>query len=237
VLVGDPAEIGRLRKPAADQLNQFLNQSGFQALTSVVVSNDIDSGLTTLIEGHPLGPLRPNTVLMGWSSDPERAVSFLHHLNAVRQLGMSLILLDDRGSAPDSLARRIDVWWRGQENGYLMMLVGYLLTLNWEWSRAGVRLLRLIEDEAGRDPSKEALHELVTKARMNAQVEVLVSKDPLPQVLKRHSGDASVVILGFGVPMESEGEAFRFQMRFERMLSGLPPTLLVSSSGEVDALV
>jgi len=236
VLVGDPAEIGRLRKPAADQLNQFLNQTGFQALTNVVVSENIDAGLTTLIEGHPLSPLRPNTVLMGWSVDPERAVSFLHHLNAVKRLGMSLILLDDRGAAPDSLTRRIDVWWRGQENGYLMMLIAHLLTLNWEWSRARVRLLRLIEDEAGREPSKEALQELVDKARIDATVEVLVSKDPFSQVLKRHSGDASVVLLGFKVPQESEGEAFRFQMYFEGMLSELPATLLVSSSGEPDVL-
>jgi amino acid transporter len=236
VLVGDPAEIGRLRKPAAEQLNQFLSQSGFQALTSVVVSENIDAGLTTLIEGHPLSPLRPNTVLMGWSADPERAVSFLHHLNAVKRLGMSLILLDDRGAVPDSLRRRIDVWWRGQENGYLMMLVAHLLTLNWEWSRAEVRLLRLIEDEAGREPSREALQELVNKARIDAQVEVLVSKDPFPQILKRHSGDASVVLLGFKVAEENEGEAFRFQMYFERMLSELPSTLLVSSSGEADVL-
>jgi len=173
---------------------------------------------------------------MGWSVDPERAVSFLHHLNAVKRLGMSLILLDDRGATPDSLTRRIDVWWRGQENGYLMMLIAHLLTLNWEWSRASVRLLRLIEDEAGREPSREALQELVNKARIDAQVEVLVSEDPFPQLLKRHSGDASVVILGFKVPQESEGEAFRFQMYFERMLSGLPATLLISSSGEADVL-
>jgi amino acid transporter len=236
VLVGDPADIGRLRKPAADQLNQFLDQGGFQALTSVVVTENIDAGLTTLIEGHPLSPLRPNTVLMGWSSDPERAISFLHHLNTAKRLGMSLILLDDRGSSPATLTRRIDVWWRGQENGYLMLLTAHLLTLNWEWSRARVRLLRLIEDEAGREPSKGALQELVNKARMDVEVEVLVSKDPLPQVLKRHSGDASVVILGFEVPKESEGEAFRFQMHFERMLSGLPAILLVSSSGEADVL-
>ncbi len=71
---------------------------------------------------------------------------------------------------------------------------------------------------------------------MDAQVDVVVSEDPLPQVLERHSGDASVVILGFKVPEDREGEAFRFQMHFERMLSGLPVTLLVSSSGEADVL-
>ncbi len=237
VLVGDPDEIGRLRKPAAEQLNRFLADTGFQALNSVVVSENLDAGLTVLLEGHPLGPLRPNTVLMGWSSDPERSSSFVHHLNTVRSLGMSIILLHDQGLAQDSLQRRIDVWWRGQENGYLMLLIAHLLTLNWEWSRATIRLLRLMDEEAGREPSREALRELVNRARINAEVQIIVSEDPLPQVLERHSGDASLVILGFKVPAERDEDAYRFQMHFERMLAGLPTTMLVSSSGEADVLL
>jgi hypothetical protein len=237
VLVGDPEEIGRLRKPAADQLKLFLNDTGFQALTSVVVSEDLDAGLTVLLEGHPHGPLRPNTVVMGWSSDPERALSFVHHLNKVQHLGMSLVLIHDKGLSQDSFRRRIDVWWRGQENGYLMMMITYLLTLNWEWSRARVRLLRNIENEAGREPSREALQELLNRARVDAEVQIVVSKDPFPRILERHSADASLVILGFKIPEEKEEDAYQFQMHFEGMLSGLPTTLLVSSSGEADVLV
>jgi amino acid transporter len=236
VLVGDPEEIGHLRKPAADQLKHFLDDTGFQALTSVVVSENLDAGLAILLEGHPLGPLSPNTVVMGWSSDPERSSSFVHHLNTVRRLGMSLVLIHDKGLSQDSLNRRIDIWWRGQENGYLMILIAHLLTLNWEWSRARIRLLRLLRDEAGRQPSKEALQELVDAARVDAQAEIIVSEDPLPEVLERHSADASLVIVGFKVPEEREEDAYRFQMHFERILSGLPTTLLVSSSGEADVL-
>jgi amino acid transporter len=235
VLVGNPDEIGRLRKPATDQLVQFLDEDGFKALTSVVVSENLDAGLTVLLEGHPLGPLRPNTVLIGWSSDPDRASSFVHHLNTVRRLGMSVILLHDKGLPKKSFNRRIDVWWRGQENGSLMVLIAHLLTLNWGWSRAKVRLLRLIQDEAGRQPSKEALQELANRARVEAQVDIVVSEDPLPKVLERHSADASIVLLGFKVPEERDEEAYRFQMHFERMLSALPTALLVSSSGEADA--
>ena len=69
---------------------------------------------------------------------------------------------------------------------------------------------------------------------MDAEVTVLVSTDPLPEVLERHSKDASVVLLGFKVP--EEGEAEGFQGYFEEILSGLPTTLLVCSAGEVDLL-
>ena len=63
VLVGDANEIGRLRKPATDQLERFLTNTGFQTLTGVVVSENLDMGLTVRLEGHPLGPLSPNQVL------------------------------------------------------------------------------------------------------------------------------------------------------------------------------
>jgi amino acid transporter len=233
VLVGDLVEIGHLRETAVAQLERFLQENDFDALSTVVVSRTLDEGLTALLQGHAIGPLRPNIVLMGWSSDRERSSSFVHHLNSARMLGMSLILLMDSG-LPKGPKRRIDVWWRGRENGSLMVLMAHLLTLNWEWSGAKIRLLRLIQEETGRWPATQALRELVDAARVTAEVEVLVSEAPFPEVLHRHSADASVVLLGFNVPEESN--ALVFQNYFEEALSGLPTALLVCSSGEADLL-
>jgi len=237
VLVGDPDEISHLQKPAADQLRRFLEENGFQALTSVVVYENLDAGMTALLLGHPFSPLRPNTVMMGWSSDAGRASLFVQHLRTARRLGMSLVLVNDKGLPRGRFDRRIDVWWRGEENGSLMILIAHLLTLNWKWPRARVRVVRLIQDEAGRQPAKKALEDLVDHARLDAEVDLIVSEDPFPKVLERHSADASVVILGFKIPGEREMEAFKFQMYFEGMISPLPTTLLVSSSGEADVFV
>lgn len=234
VLVGDVKEIAHLRKPAIDQLRKFLKENEFDALPSVVITKSLDEGLTTLIQGHPISPLQPNVVLMGWSSDPERSTSFVRHMNTARMLGMSLILLKDSGLPKVRRNRRIDIWWRGRENGSLMVLFAHLLTLNWEWSDAEIRLIRLIQDEAGRQPAGDALRELIEAARVHATVDVLVSEAPFNEVLNRHSRDASVVFLGFIVP--GEDGADQFQRYFEEMLCELPTTLLVCSSGEVDLL-
>ena len=234
VLVGDLAEIGGFRQTAIAQLEGFVRDNEFNALSEVVVSRDLDEGFTALFQGHLIGPLRPNLVLMGWSSDPERAEAFERCLNSVRLLGMSLILLKDDGLPKRDRQKRIDVWWRGLENGALMIMLAHLLTLNWEWSRAKIRLLRLVSDEAGRQPSTEALRGLLDAARVDAEVQVLVSTDPFPGVLERHSKDATVVLLGFTVP--KEGDAAAFQRDFGAFLAKLPTTLLVCSSGEVDLL-
>jgi amino acid transporter len=235
VLVGDLNQIINLRDTAVDQLKKFLREKDFKALSSVVVTKGLDEGLTALIQGHPVSPLSPNIIMIGWPTDPERTESFVHHLNAGRLLGMSLVVVQDKGLPKGKGPRRIDVWWRGRENGSLMVLIAHLLTLNWDWSEATIRLLRLIDEEAGREPATAALQELVEQARVRAEVQVLVSDAPFPEILHRHSLDASVVLLGFNVPEEES--ALAFQSYFQDMISDLPTTLLVASSGEADLFV
>jgi Solute carrier family 12 len=235
VLVGDLRQIAKLRETAVNQLKEFLAENHFEALSSVVITSSLDEGLTALIQGQSIGPLRPNIVMMGWPADPDWIDSFVHHLNAVRLLEMSLVVVRDKGLPDEGDSRRIDVWWRGRQNGSLMVLLAHLLTLNWGWNEAEIRLLRLIDDEAGRAPSTEALQDLLLMARVKADVQVLVSSSPFSEVLQRHSADASVVMLGFNVP--EEGSAREFQDYFEKMMGNLPTTLLVSSSGEADLFV
>jgi len=235
VLAGDLNQIRKRRETAMAQLRVFLAENSMKAFPCVVATQNLDEGLTALIQGHPIGPVSPNIVMMGWSSDPERSTSFVHHLNTGRLLGMSLIVVKDKGYPKEKGERRIDIWWRGYENGSLMVLLAHLITLNWDWTNSNIRLLRLINDEAGRVPSTAALQELVEKSRVNASVQVIVSKVPVPEIIQLHSSDATVVFLGFNVPEETDARSF--QIRFENIMEKLPTTLLVCSSGEADLLV
>ena len=169
VIIGELDELAKLRKVAVDQLDGFSDEKQFEALSTVVVCQNIDEGLAVLLQGNPVGPLKPNIVMMEWPADMDNATSFVNHLNSPKLLGMSLILLKDEGLPKSRVNRRIDVWWRGRENGSLMVLLAHLMTLNWEWSNAKIRMLRLIQDEAGREPATQALHELVNAARVDAE--------------------------------------------------------------------
>ncbi len=234
VLTGDNLELTAHRKAAKEQLNRFVLDNDFEALSTVVVSRNLDEGLSAIIQGHAIGPLQPNVVCMGWASDEHRALPFVRHLISVQSLGMSLILLKDHGLPHTPHPRRIDIWWRGKENGSLMVIVSHLLTLNYEWRDAKIRLLRMIGHEEGREPATQALKEMIDKARIDADPQVIVSESPFTNVLHRHSSDASVVFLGF-ILSEEEG-AVEFQSRYEKMLSNMPTALLFCSSGEADLM-
>ena len=234
VLTGDNLELTAHRKAAKEQLNRFVLDNDFEALSTVVVSRNLDEGLSAIIQGHAIGPLQPNVVCMGWASDEQRALPFVRHLISVQSLGMSLILLKDHGLPHTPYPRRIDIWWRGKENGSLMVIVSHLLTLNYEWRDAKIRLLRMIGHEEGREPATQALKEMIDKARIDADPQIIVTESPFTDVLHRHSSDASVVFLGFILPEEEE--AVEFQSRYEEMLSNMPTALLFCSSGEADLM-
>jgi len=232
ILVGDLTNIPHLRGVAVEQLSGFLRENDFDALPAVVVSRNLDEGVRALIQGQALGALQPNTVMMGWSSDASRADAFVTHLKSILLLDRSIILVKDRGLPEVERNKRIDIWWRGKQNGSLMVLLGHLLTLNWEWAGAEIRLIRLIRNEAGREPAAAALNALVDAARVRATVCILASEAPFRDVLHSNSRDASLVMLGIQMPEASD--AARFQAETEQVLAELPTTLLICSSGEAD---
>jgi hypothetical protein len=204
------------------------------AFPEVVVAPDFNQGVIVLLQGHSIGPIKPNIMLLGWPGDPERLRSFSHLLRSAQALGMSIVCVLDRELPWMRPSRRIDVWWRGMQNGSLMLILAYLLTLNGEWTRACIRILRVVEKEAGRQSATQALEELCKAARISAEVEVVVSEQSFTEVLREYSHDAAVVFLGFQVPVESDMHSF--PQRYAGLTEGLPTTLLIYSSGEADVM-
>ena len=178
------------------------------------------------------GPLEPNTVIFGWSSDPTRAQSFTRHLRVARAMGMNLVVINDKGLPQNQGKGFIDIWWRGKKNGSLMVMLAHLLTLNRQWADTTIRLFRIIQDPAGVQPAKQALEALLRRARVKGESRVIVSTEPFDKVLKSVSTNASVVFIGFNVP--EQNQAAEFQDRHTRTISPLPTIIMVSSIGDCD---
>ncbi|MBD3240877.1 MAG: hypothetical protein GF331_09850, partial [Chitinivibrionales bacterium] len=149
-------------------------------------------------------------------------------------LGMSLLVIHDAGppTLPAKRRKVVDVWWRGRDNGSLMLILAYLLTLNQEWTGASIRVLRAVADEAGRAEAERDLTGLIESARIEVEAHVIVSRKPLHETLYEYSHRSTAVFLGFRIPEVENAE--RFQQAFSSLLEGLPTTLLVHSTGEAD---
>ncbi|HUV64388.1 MAG TPA: amino acid permease [Sedimentisphaerales bacterium] len=214
-------------------METFLQDNALAVFPEVVFAEDVDEGIRTLAQAHSIGPLKPNTVLFGWPRSEQRADVMIRHVWSIAGLGKSVVIVVDKGlPSEDGHQRRIDIWWRGQENGSLMATLGHLLAQNWEWRDSRIRILRVIKDAAGRESSRQAVRKLVEAARIRAEPRVIVSAEPFSEVFRSHSAKADVVFLGLQ-PAEDESGGHLYR-RVSELLTDMPTTILVHSSGEAD---
>ncbi|MBR6476929.1 MAG: hypothetical protein IKS85_00640, partial [Lachnospiraceae bacterium] len=120
------------------------------------------------LQSHSLGPLAPNIVLSGWPVNEDRIEAFFRHLNTIRLLRMNILVLinperasDEPGDGP------IDIWWRGRQNGSLMLILAHLLTCSRPWHKTKIRLLRLADPETRPEAERE-LAQLAADSRIEA---------------------------------------------------------------------
>jgi len=233
VLVGPFSEYGPRRQTAIKQLTDYCREKNIQAFPVVMIADTLEQGTSALLQATCVGPIRPNMVIFGWLGDRSRLETYCNRLQIAAGMGISLVLIDDKALPPaPRVHKRIDLWWRGRKNGSLMVLLAHLLRTNWEWANTEIRILRLVSQEAGRQPAVQALQKLIAEARVEARAEVIVSQRPYLQVLHDHSQDATCVFLGFELP--TDAERAQWHDWYTQLTAPLPTTILVCSQGAED---
>jgi|FLOH01.1.fsa_nt_gi amino acid transporter len=214
-------------------LRNFIQEEQLDAFAAVTMAPTLRDGITSLVACHGLGAMRPNLILTGWSEDPERRAAFWDTVRTVDTLGRDIVVLcesevdleDDKWHVPSG---PIDVWWRGQANGPLMLLLAHLLQADAAWRDKPLRLMRIVPNEEAVEETRQHLQQLALVARVNAEVRIIVAADPM-SAIRRMSVASAVVFLGMEPPEAGEEDAY-FQ-RIENLTDGMGTVLLVSSSG------
>lgn len=214
-------------------LNAFIQEQKLEAFPAVVAAPTISAGMESLVQTHGLGALRPNTVLLGWPNNAEKIVPFSTTLRSIHALERSVIAMRFSEPALELDPRTvplgtIDVWWRGNQNGELMLLLAHLLAQNQRWRSRPIRLLRMIENEAGRDEVLNHLEGLIDNARIVATPHVVVSEDAVAAI-QATSRSAAIVFMGMAIPEEGEGE--EFHKRMTDLAGELARVVFVKSAG------
>ena len=201
VIEGELIELMDRRAAQRTILRRFIREQNLSAFPAVVVSPSVADGVTALVQAHGMGGLEPNTVLLGWPdvSKAEDAGDGPHEASAaaaeaaatrrrfarlthtVARLNRSVVLVrsrerDEKVFVPP--VGTLDVWWRGRDNGPLMLMMAHLLTKNPEWRRHKIRLLRCVPNEAASTEVQKHLLELANTARIHVEAQTFVTDDP-----------------------------------------------------------
>ena len=214
-------------------LENFIQEQKLEGFPAVVVAPTIAAGMESLVQTHGLGALRPNTVLVGWPSRSEKAAKFAQNLRSITSLDRSIISMRFSQSALEADSRSvplgtIDVWWRGNQNGELMLLLAHLLAQNPQWRTRPIRLMRTIENEAGREEVLKHLESLIETSRIRATPHVVVTENARDGI-QSSSRSAAIVFMGMAEPDENKAE--EFYDRMTDLAGDLRRVVFVKSAG------
>ena len=242
VLVGDFKSLVDERERQLVELERFVQTGEQRFFYEVPISDSFAHGIRSLLLIHGIGHLRPNTLLVYWQNELE--TEYLRVLRDAQLLHYNVVLLHPQGSTSPFATeeavitapreRRIDIWWRGRDNGSLALLMAHLIRETRDWRGCEIRLLRIVQavDEMGE--SEREMIELVESSRIEARVTIVHSKKAPFDVIAEESGQSHLVFMGVG----GISDADRMDLaRYNEALERLPTTVLVSAAQSLDVEV
>ncbi|MFV1987476.1 MAG: Na-K-Cl cotransporter [Gemmatimonadota bacterium] len=213
-------------------MRDYLGRRGVQSLVRVIPARNPFSGAERLVETYGLGPLTPNTVLIGDTSDDSHHRRFAKMIQFFHGARRNVIIVHDPDERGFGRRRRIDVWWGGlRGNGGLMTILAYLLQSSLNWRGVEVRLKMAVATEEAARGAFENVEQLVDQMRTGATPEVVVIGDrTFDAVLRDSSSDADLVLLGMAEPDENFVD---YLAGLRQRTAGLPSTLYVLGAEEI----
>ncbi len=205
-----------------------------------VMNNNYSEAILSVVQSSLPGGLHVNTALFPIDSR-------LNYIEIIERMVRAEInvLLYKHGSVVtgEKGDERIDVWWKGEENGNLMALLSYIISVTDEKTGRGgkkIRLVRKLMGEEDSDKAYEEMERLLRRARLRGDV-LILSEDnrPIHESIREVSKDAVLVLMGMpGERKEGIAKFFSLDKLFFTKEIGkfeeLPPMLFVKAAKIID---
>ncbi len=220
-----------LTERARKHIRKYIDHNDMTAFAEAEIVDDFWDGVLMLAQGHGIGHVRANTVLMGWSREPKGRTQQIHRLHDLIRLRKSVLFLRHNPERGFGNHRRINIWWQGRGgNEDLMLLLAHFVSQNRVWNGAKIHMLRIIDTKDGVEAVEEHMHSIIDSARMNVKpIAIVAPKDQrIAQTITENSQDADLTILGLHVPPLSDVEAYA--ERLESLVEAVGTVLLVRNA-------
>jgi hypothetical protein len=201
------------------------------AFSEVNIVPQFETGVLDIAQANGFAGMNSNTLMFGWPENHSGAQMLLRVMRAISQINKSTILARLPQAEGPAHRQRIDVWWGGlQNNGDMMLLLAYLLSINPEWRQARITVRSIVSTEEERKPAELKLEELVTEARIDANTDVILkpADQAFLHVMHSASEKADVVFLGLKIPKPREEE--QYAKRLMELAGGFRATVFVRNS-------
>jgi hypothetical protein len=224
-------------KPKKLEAPVFALPEGAQIVQST--DEDFDQSILSIVQAAVPGGFRMNTVFLPLDS----RINLIALIEEIIGMKKNVLLYKPgRASGED---RRIDVWWKGEENGNLMALLAYIINqseLTENREKYQIRMIRKLMKEEHREEAQKEMEKLMQGARLGGEVLILpADTGEIHSTIREYSKDASLIFIG--MPGSRPGGIARLfsldKLFFSKELDkfkGFPPLLFVKAAETVNLL-
>lgn len=198
------------RKKIQQEMIEEVHDIGLEAFCEVNEVESLNHGILNISRGHGIAGFKTNTIMFGWSEEKEANINQLRIIRSLSRIGKNIVIakFNDHENWKIKNHKSIDIWWSGAaNNGDLMLILSYMLTLNPEWKHAKIHVREVIEQADQQEPFSESIKSSLKEARIDAIVDVIPKNNrSFPDILASHSSDADIVMLGLKLTEPGEEE-------------------------------
>jgi len=184
------------------QISDYLSNKNIRTLVRVIRSNNPFIGATQMVNSYGLGPLIPNTILLGDTEETSHHEQYSQMINHFYQSKRNVVILQNDFLLNYTDKKIIDIWWGGLKgNGGLMMILGYLMKNSPHWQQIEICIKMVVPTEEAAKGAKQNLTNLLASMRVDFNTQIIVSNDRLFwDILKEESSKSDMVMLGLKQP-------------------------------------
>jgi len=209
------------------RIRNYLDKKGVQALVRVVTANDTFAGAQHLVETYGLGPIVPNTVLLGDRKTSYHLDNYCQMIAQIHQARRNVLIFRENHQKAFGRRRRIDIWWGGsmQANAGLMLLLADLLRSDIRWREANIYIKLVVNHQSAVPPARNNLNRLISQSRISAMPQVIVADGrSFDRILRETSRNADISFLGMATPDQNFVQHYE---ELQKKVTGLPSTVFV----------
>jgi len=180
-----------------------------------LANGDLTQAILSLIQASHPGDIIANSILMEYKKN----VSSLDIVARALSLGKNIFVLKNGEKLTDY--SMIDIWWRGEKNGNLMVLLAYIINnYNREQFKkkdCKIRIIRKLGKNDDENQAYEELNTLLLKGRLSGEVIILPNDTrSVSDTINDFSHTADLVMVGMPGNLRSEGlsKIFKINERF-----------------------
>lgn len=224
------------KRKLSREMAEGLQRHQIHALVEINYAEEITVGMRRMIEHYGIGPLVPNTIVLGGISRDEEALEFSRVIQSAYLRECNVVMINDKTLSQNTtvlVGGDIHVWWdeSSSDNSEFMLVLAHMLQSNPTWKKSRICLKTIVSTELLKQQKLQEFRQLAKKKRLALEIDVLVSKpEEILDLVKVISKDAGIVLLSLNAPGESLECYTAYLKSMPHSTNDFPPTALVLSA-------